>query len=810
MAVGLEGKNGIRIYDWLSGKELFADQNYADSVYGLAFASDGSLVASSRDGQLRRYGSTLRLTAKRGGLAGQQPYGVAIEPAGRRLAVGFVDSPNVSILDAASLALIAEADVGGETNGSLSNVAWSRDGSTIIAGGTANAQWNGEGRMFLRLFYPDGRRRGPDMPVSSNAVTDLRACGEGFAYAAADPAFGLVNVGGSVEGLQGPRTFDFRGVIGNELEISSDGVIVRFGLGYGDQKPVSFDVAKGSLADLPDASVRLAPARIDGLPVTDWENGAAPKFKGVKIGLANYETARSLAVRPDGFGFALGTEGWVRAFDAGGKPLWIQPAPGVARGVDFSADGQILVVAFGDGTIRWLRGSDGAELLALFVDVPTRRWVAWTPSGYYMASPGGEDLIGWHINRGWAQEADFFPASRFSARFNRPDIVQLVLKMHDEAAAVSQANETAKRKRETAPIETALPPVIKIDSPAADGKFSGDSIEVTLSVRSPSGLPIDRVDALIDGRPVEARGLAPAKSGTARRLTILVPPRNVEISVVARAGELVSEPARVRLTYSGATPAAEDALKPKLYAVAIGVAEYTDEALHLTYPADDARGFAAALQKQKGGLYSDVQVRTLVDKDATRANVLDALDWLDTAVTSRDIGMVLIAGHGLTDEKGHYWFLPSDAAPKRLVATAVSQEDIRREMSAIAGKAVLFLDTCHANRAVAARGLGPAGVDVASLVNDFAKTENGLITFAASQGAELSQESPAWGHGAFSLALIEGIGEGKADLLHKGTITVSALDVYIAERVKTLTEGHQHPVMSRPDTVPDFAFATTR
>ena len=99
---------------------------------------------------------------------------------------------------------------------------------------------------------------------------------------------------------------------------------------------------------------------------------------------------------------------------------------------------------------------------------------------------------------------------------------------------------------------------------------------------------------------------------------------------------------------------------------------------------------------------------------------------------------------------------------------------------------------------------------MASLVNDFAETENGLITFAASQGAELSQESPAWGHGAFSLALIEGIGEGKADVLHKGAITVSGLDAYIANRVKELTEGHQHPVMSRPDTVPDFVFATVR
>jgi hypothetical protein len=36
------------------------------------------------------------------------------------------------------------------------------------------------------------------------------------------------------------------------------------------------------------------------------------------------------------------------------------------------------------------------------------------------------------------------------------------------------------------------------------------------------------------------------------------------------------------------------------------------------------------------------------------------------------------------------------------------------------------------------------------------------------------------------------------------------LDARIAERVKQLTEGRQHPVMSRPSTVPDFAFAVAR
>ena len=103
VAVGLGGNNGLRVYDWPSGKELFADRDYAGDVYGLAFAPDGSLIASSYDGQLRRYGPDLRLTAKRGRLAGRHPFGVAIDPAGRRLAVGFDDTPKVSILDAATL-----------------------------------------------------------------------------------------------------------------------------------------------------------------------------------------------------------------------------------------------------------------------------------------------------------------------------------------------------------------------------------------------------------------------------------------------------------------------------------------------------------------------------------------------------------------------------------------------------------------------------------------------------------------------------------------------------------------------------------
>ncbi len=146
-------------------------------------------------------------------------------------------------------------------------------------------------------------------------------------------------------------------------------------------------------------------------------------------------------------------------------------------------------MAYADGTIRWHRWSDGQVLLTLFVHKEDKRWVAWTPTGYYMASPGGEGLIGWHINRGWEQPADFFPASRFRDRFNRPDIVRLVLQTLDEDEAVKRANETGKRKAgDQAAGQRVLPPVLRITSPVEGTRFSrrrGDArLRTALAVRA--------------------------------------------------------------------------------------------------------------------------------------------------------------------------------------------------------------------------------------------------------------------------------------------------------------------------------------
>jgi WD40 repeat protein/uncharacterized caspase-like protein len=823
VAVGL-GDTGIRVLNSASGAELLADRDYGARVKGLAFAPDGALITSSYDGQLRRYGPDLKLTAKRASPDGKRPYDVTVDPSGRRVAVGYDNETPVSIVDVITLMPIGRAETSDVDNGDLSGVAWSRDGNTLVAGGLAGTRFQGEWHRLLRRFDSKGRHLGTDVAASDSSIMDIQSCGEGFAFAAADPSFGLLSPQGVATPLQGPRTADMRDKVGSALSVRPEASSVRFGLADREQKPVVFDLAAASLTDSPNPPSGFVTARVDGLPVTDWENDKAPKFNGTKLSLDDYEQSLSLAVRPGSSGFVLGTDSWVRGYDASGEQRWKRAGPGSAWGVDFSADGELLVVAYRDGTIRWLRWSDGEELLAFFVELQSRKWVAWTPSGYYMASAGGEDLIGWHVNRGWNQEADFFPASQFRADYNRPDIVKLVLKTRDEDEAVRQANVAAQREA-AKPIAAALPPVVTITSPADGVYFSGGTIDVIYALRSPSGLPIDRLDVLADGQRVSATGFETTSAPNARgHLVVTVPRKSEELALIAYSGGLTSAPVKINLIYNGpsvpAVAAARDQ-RPKLYALLVGVTNYEDAELNnIHFGARDAEGLAQALERQKGGLYSDVQTKIVdyptgadiageVVGQPTRDNVFKGLYWLRQAATDNDLVVVFLSGHGYRDYNDRFWFLTREAKIGELPATAISVEDLYREIAALPGKKILFIDACGVGTGLTS---GTRAIptekfpNMDKLVNDFTTAGSGIVFYAASRGTELAFEDEAGQHGAFAEALIEALGEGKGSNAD-GTITADLLDHYLVERVKGLTNGRQHPIMSRPDALPDFPVA---
>jgi WD40 repeat protein len=134
VATGLAGANGIRVFETGDWHEIFADTDYTGPVYGLAFDGSGRLAAASFDGGVRLYDADFRPVGRVKAPGGRNPYSVAFSPDGGVLAVGFGDTLNVDVLSVPELRRVAAADVAGLAGGSLSQVAWTRDGA-LIAGG---------------------------------------------------------------------------------------------------------------------------------------------------------------------------------------------------------------------------------------------------------------------------------------------------------------------------------------------------------------------------------------------------------------------------------------------------------------------------------------------------------------------------------------------------------------------------------------------------------------------------------------------------------------------------------------------------
>jgi hypothetical protein len=451
---------------------------------------------------------------------------------------------------------------------------------------------------------------------------------------------------------------------------------------------------------------------------------------------------------------------------------------------------------------------DGKELLAFFPHADKKRWVLWTPSGYYDASPGAEELIGWHVNNGSDQAADFFPISRFRAAYYRPDVVAKTLETLDEGEAIRLSNEESGRKKGEISVAKILPPVVSILSPKDGSETSAKEIEVKFEVRSPSGEPVTNVKVLVDGRPI-GRGLTIKeiqKDQGIQATKVPIPEKDAEISIIAENRNAASEPATVTLKWRGKVKEDEFIIKPKLYVLAIGVNKYEDKNLTLQFAAKDAKDFAESLLKEKGGLYRDVVVKVLTDEKATKDEIIDGFEWISKETTSNDVAMVFLAGHGVNDSGGVYYYLPVNANLERLRRTGVPFTEMRNTVTSLAGKTILFIDTCHAGNVMGARAVA---TDITGVVNELASAENGAVVFASSTGKQYSFEDPTWGNGAFTKATVEGI-EGKADYTGKGRITINMLDLYISERVKELTKGKQTPATAKPKTIPDFPLALKR
>ncbi|HEX7332796.1 MAG TPA: caspase family protein [Pyrinomonadaceae bacterium] len=809
----LGGSNGIRLFSSSNYVLTGEDKDYADSTMSANFDRRGKLVTGSLDGFIRVYLSgqdgSLRLVAKQNPRRGVGIQRVSISPDSSRIAVAFVTSNKPMVVRTDDLTPLFEPDITGIKNGALTRITWSADGTMLYAGGTASDANN---LNFIRVWSDAGRGDPRDVVAADQIILHLLPLSDGgVVYSTGEPSFGVISA------ATDRRLFIVSPIIlynRNRFLVSSDGTGVGFTY-EGLKTPAYFSVSDRKLeAGQPNRLSFLPPETDDqNLRVVGWNYTPKPKVNGIQLKLGEYETSYSLALAPDKRAFLLGTSFHVRLFDRNGAELWRKPSYSTTFAVNIARNNKVAVAAHGDGTIRWYRMSDGKELLAFFPHADRKRWVLWTPSGYYDASPGAEELIGWHVNNGPDKEADFFPVGQFRSTYYRPDVVSRILTTGDEQFALKEANEEAGRKQQQADVTLLLPPVLEIISPRDGSEVSSTDVVVQFRVRSPSGEPVTGLKVLVDGRPSLSRQLVreeTTKPEETREIRVTVPERDSEISLIAENRFATSVPATLRVKWRGSTAAqpATFIVKPKLYILAVGVSRYSNEKFNLKLADKDASDFVRAMVAQKGLLYRDVVVKLLTNEEATKDEILDGLDWIRKETTSNDMAMVFFAGHGVNDQNNYYYFCPYNVDPNRLLRTGLTFSDIRNTVSAIAGKALFFVDTCHSGNSIGlSTRRGPLDINI--IINELASAENGVVVFSASTGNESSLEREEWNNGAFTKALVEGI-NGAAALGNSGRITYNMLNLYISERVKELTKGLQHPTMISPKTVADFPIAVKR
>jgi hypothetical protein len=199
------------------------------------------------------------------------------------------------------------------------------------------------------------------------------------------------------------------------------------------------------------------------------------------------------------------------------------------------------------------------------------------------------------------------------------------------------------------------PPAIKIIAPLISDSMSylSNTEEIVLigEVKDSSGVKFISVND--DIREMNEAGIFSAR--------IYLTPGINKVQVLAADNEDNLQEQYVTIDYNSPVLSLADRIKEssRYYGLIIGIDEYQDQNLpDLDNPINDAMNLYNALLSN----YTFEDNNVLFLRNATRTDIVNALDYLSNTVTQDDNLLIFYAGHGNWDERADvgYW-LPTDA-----------------------------------------------------------------------------------------------------------------------------------------------------
>jgi WD40 repeat protein len=849
--VGLQEKESwVYLIDLPTGRIQRTLQGHTQSVTALAFSPDGKWLASGSDDLTIRLWDTAGWQCRVLKGHGRHLSSLAFSPDSRRLASagGLV----------ARLWNVATGKQEAPLKGHEKNVqviAWSPDGKTVATASTDTTVrlWNPNGACRQTLNTPLSQIRGMVFTADSKALLlggsprlayflDLASGKEQLKLAEVNSAVFCAAL--SPDG----RLAVTAGALGDELQLwkTTTGALVQRLSGKGQTlwncawSPDGQAIAWGGGRDDPDDPKPNRYGPLEGsFSLTQLEPGPAPDdtwrraqttlgtltlhkpsqdFVNAQRGPETSVTLRVPAVRCytllPGDRAVLGSGAWqgksgLFLYDArSGKELRAFKGTNKVYAVAPSPDNRYLLSTGNDQCLRIWDPNREEPLLSLFV--AGSDWIAWTPEGYYAASPGGEQLMGWQIDNGPEQMGTFHPAFQFRASLYRPDVIKLLLKAGSLQAALKEADKARNQASQLTDVSQVLPPRVVLE---ADPPEPGKPLKVRATAWSVGKHPVTALRLFVNGRPYRGKAgivrFRPPRLGqVTAEWTVQLGrgPQQLMAQAESRVSKGLSEVVSLVQARGMAredTGARQEAPRPGLYVLAVGVSAYPGE-LQLRYAHADARDFADTCARQCKPLFRDVGVHVLPDKQATAAGILKGLAWLKEQAGEQDVAVFLFAGHGFKDDKGTFYLLPVDGDPRRLAETALSAERLKEALEELPCRRVLvLLDACHSG-ALGKGKLPPAAQT--EVMRTLTTDDYGLMVMCSSRGSESSLEDSTVKHGYFTYALLEGL-SGKAANAEDGLVYLHRLDAFVIDDVMKRSRLRQNPVSTRPLTLGPFPLA---
>lgn len=832
LAVGQAGSQGVQVLDTATWKAIARDTEYQDSVSFLHYSAQGMLAASAGDGSVRLYDASHGLVARQAVGVSKLLGGVRFSPDGTLLALGVIDKPLAVLLKVPSLDLAAVRQVADAQQKGLCCIAWSRDGSALFL----NGEHGGSGPTPLYRFAGGGLGAMQTLPVGDQRFSNMLPLPDGtLLFATSAPSLVLTDGRAAVLRTVGTVIADTRETA-SALLLSADAQTISMPTARGGGQALAFSVP---MLEQPPIDARLLPPRApDGRYATEGflPPTAAPRVNGKALEIHGGDRVTAKAMAHDGSALFVGTTWHLIKLDRAGQSAWRQNFSSELRGVNASADGVLVVITLADGTARWLRQSDGSEVLALFAHNNGRDWVLWRPDGYYASSEEGDQYVGWHVNRGLEREPDFYRAVQFERVFYRPDLLRGAL----EPAPPPPQRIAGARTRgvpassSSLAIGSALGLELEPIAPArlavretrtrlgANGRVE-ISLQVVAQART---LPMAQLAVYVNGIPVTPsaqRDLAGGERMRFERTLVVESDRaDNDIRIEVDQGQSLG----LVETYAElpGTVATRPAARGKLIVLAVGINEFVNipdrrkRALpDLAYAAQDAQAFSKVLEASSKGLFREVKTVLLNDFTETKpdqAEIRKALLQLQQAGPD-DTVVLFLASHGFSDKAGNYFFLNRDSSYEDVVGvvkgtnmtgeapTLLSWTVFFEALRKTAGRRILIVDTCHAQKIEGT--LDTHALRKRSAASSFA-------FMVAAKGDEPSQEYDEGGHGLFTYALMDAL-KPAADRNGDGVVSLAEAFQHLAPMVEKLHDpraGPQTPQLIAPAALMGQALVAIR